>query len=102
MAMTLALVLLAGSGGCATAPRPAPSAATSGESGRGKSRTIVFIHGMFVTPSCWEGWEAYFREKGFRTLAPAWPEHDPPAGSQRAKHPNPALAALTLGDLVSH
>src|SRR5262249_11860136 len=33
---------------------------------------------------------------------PAWPEHDPPATSQRAKHPNPELGKLTLADLLAH
>jgi pimeloyl-ACP methyl ester carboxylesterase len=57
---------------------------------------------MYVTPTCWASWEPYFREKGYRTLAPAWPEHDPPAATQRSRHPNLALGKLTLADLLSH
>jgi pimeloyl-ACP methyl ester carboxylesterase len=57
---------------------------------------------MFVTPTCWKKWEEYFQARGYRTLAPAWPEHDPPAAAQRAKHPNPQLAKLELHDLVEH
>ena len=38
--------------------------------------TIVFIHGMFLTPKSWEPWERYFSERGYRCLAPAWPWHD--------------------------
>jgi pimeloyl-ACP methyl ester carboxylesterase len=64
--------------------------------------TIVFVHGMFVTSTCWKEWQTYFQAKGYQTLAPAWPEHDPPAAAQRAKHPNDKLAALTLDDVVSH
>lgn len=67
-----------------------------------KTKTIVFLHGMFVTPTCWRLWEEHFQARGYRTLAPAWPEHDPPASAQRARHPNPALARLTLEDLVAH
>jgi len=67
-----------------------------------KSKTIVFIHGMFVTPTCWQKWEQYFRARGFRTLTPAWPEHDPPAAAQRARHPNAALSRLELTQLVDH
>ena len=64
--------------------------------------SVVFIHGMFVTPSCWKNWESHFRARGYRTLAPAWPEHEPPAAAQRARHPNPKLAELTLERLVEH
>jgi len=38
--------------------------------------TIVFIHGMFLTPKSWEPWERYFTQRGYRCLAPAWPWHD--------------------------
>jgi pimeloyl-ACP methyl ester carboxylesterase len=52
-------------------------------------KTIVFIHGMFQNPKSWEKWIAYFSEKGYNCIAPAWPLHegnptdlriDPPAG----------------------
>lgn len=38
--------------------------------------TIVFIHGMFLTPKSWESWRRFFRERGCRCIAPAWPWHD--------------------------
>lgn len=66
------------------------------------SGTIVFIHGMFVTPRCWDGWVARFQAKGYRCIAPAWPHHDAPIQEQRAKHPDPALGALSIPDLVDH
>jgi pimeloyl-ACP methyl ester carboxylesterase len=66
------------------------------------SKTVLFVHGMFVTPACWKNWEQYFQARGYRTLAPAWPEHDSPATAQRAKHPNSALAKLTLDDVLEH
>ena len=65
-----------------------------------KSHTVVFVHGMFVTPRCWERWERYFQDRGYKTLAPAWPEHDQPVQSQRQSHPNPRLGALTLADVL--
>ena len=64
-------------------------------------RTILFIHGMFVTHRCWEGWEGLFTRRGYRTLAPAWPEHDSPVEEQRRSHPNPRLGALTLDEVVT-
>lgn len=66
-----------------------------------KSQTVLFIHGMFVTHRCWEGWERLFAERGYRTLAPAWPEHQLPVEEQRRRHPNPELGALTLEAVVA-
>ncbi len=96
----LAAALVALVAGCAgRAPQPRSPL----EPGRiMHSKTIVFVHGMFVTPTCWKKWQEYFEARGYRTLAPAWPEHDPPASAQRARHPNPALAKLELADLVEH
>ncbi len=38
-----------------------------------KSKTIVFIHGLFVTGNCWDEWKVYFESKGFTCYAPAYP-----------------------------
>jgi pimeloyl-ACP methyl ester carboxylesterase len=97
MRTLLVTLLLAGCAG-----RPIPPTTKLDAPRIASTKTIVFIHGMFVTPSCWQRWEAYFQARGYRTLAPAWPEHDPPAAGQRAKHPNPALAKLRLDDVVEH
>ena len=66
------------------------------------SRTIVFVHGMFVTPGCWDGWVGFFEERGYRCFAPPWPFHDRPPARLRREHPNVDLARLTLADLVSY
>jgi pimeloyl-ACP methyl ester carboxylesterase len=57
---------------------------------------------MFMTPTCWTEWQRRFEQQGFRTLAPAWPLHEPPAGNVRSHHPEPALGKLTLDDVVEH
>ncbi len=67
-----------------------------------KSKTVVFVHGMFMTPLCWEKWEAHFQAKGYKTLAPAWPLHDTPIEQQRTSHPNPTLGELTLDAVLAH
>src|SRR5260370_39012526 len=67
-----------------------------------RTKTVVFVHGMFVTPTCWKNWETYFQARGYRTLAPAWPEHDPPATGQRNKHPNPAPARVPVYQVPGH
>lgn len=55
-----------------------------------------------MTPLCWEHWEQHFQRHGYRTLAPAWPEHDAPIDVQRKLHPSARLAALTLDVVVEH
>jgi pimeloyl-ACP methyl ester carboxylesterase len=35
--------------------------------------TIVLIHGLWLTPLCWEKWIEHYKGKGFNVLAPAWP-----------------------------
>ena len=56
-------------------------------------KTIVFIHGMFQNPKSWDKWIAYFSEKGYNCIAPAWPLH---AGEPADLRNNPPAG---LGDL---
>ena len=66
------------------------------------TRTIVFVHGMFMTPQCWTGWLARFAQKGYRCHAPAWPGRDRAVPELRAAHPDPALGRLDLTQVVEH
>ena len=63
-------------------------------------KDIVFIHGMFMTPLCWENWTAYYASKGYHCIAPAWPGRDKPIDAQRSAHPDPELGQLKLRDVV--
>ncbi len=65
------------------------------------SRTAVFIHGAWMTPLCWESWTAFFAERGYRCLAPAWPYHDRPVDELR-RSPAPQLGRLGAGEIVAH
>jgi alpha-beta hydrolase superfamily lysophospholipase len=47
------------------ADRPAPTDAVD---------TVVFVHGLWMTPLSWEGWMERFSGYGFEVLAPAWPK----------------------------
>jgi pimeloyl-ACP methyl ester carboxylesterase len=38
-----------------------------------ESRTIVLIHGLWMTPRSWENFRKYYEVRGFRVIAPAWP-----------------------------
>lgn len=37
------------------------------------NKTIVFIHGLFVTNNCWDEWKKYFEERGYTCYAQAYP-----------------------------
>jgi pimeloyl-ACP methyl ester carboxylesterase len=87
------------------------------------SKSIVFVHGMFLNPKSWERWRAFFSEKGYNCSAPAWPHHEgdparlrnnPPAGlgglhlqaaedaiaRAAAAHDEPILIGHSLGGLI--
>jgi pimeloyl-ACP methyl ester carboxylesterase len=35
--------------------------------------TILFIHGLWMTPRSWERWMERYESRGYRVLAPSWP-----------------------------
>lgn len=63
--------------------------------------SFVFIHGMFMTPSCWQGWVDRFTTGGSTCVAPAWPGRDRSIAELRAAHPDPVLGKLSLEDVVA-
>lgn len=67
-----------------------------------KSKTIVLIHGMFMTSLCWEKWIPYYEAKGYRVFAPAWPGRDKSVEELRKAHPDSTLAKLKLNHIVDH
>lgn len=64
------------------------------------SKTVVFIHGMYMTPLCWEQWTERFQAKGYRTLAPAWPGRD--KSVKELQTPDPNLGKLNLAGILDH
>ena len=38
-----------------------------------QSKTIVFIHGLWMHASSWQQWMDFFNEQGYKTLNPGWP-----------------------------
>ncbi len=66
------------------------------------SKTVVFVHGMYMTPLCWEQWVDRFQSKGYRCLAPAWPGRDQPVEVLRQRHPDPQLGQLTLTGVLEY
>jgi pimeloyl-ACP methyl ester carboxylesterase len=64
------------------------------------TRTIVFIHGAWVTPACWDRMLPWFEARGYRCIAPAWPGKDRPVEAIRADPA--ALKGLGIGEIVDH
>ena len=65
------------------------------------AQTIVFIHGAWVTPLCWDPFTSYFRGKGFNCLTPTWPHKDKPIEELR-RTPPAGLAGLGVTEIVDH
>jgi pimeloyl-ACP methyl ester carboxylesterase len=64
-----------------------------------KSKTIVFIHGLFMNPVSWEDWIKYFESIGYSCYAPAYAYHEGIPSDLR-KRTDPKLGPLTLGDVI--
>jgi pimeloyl-ACP methyl ester carboxylesterase len=64
------------------------------------ARTIVFIHGAWVTNRCWDPMVGYFTDRGYHCLAPAWPGKDRSVDEIR-RDPSP-LVGLGVSQIVSH
>ena len=64
-------------------------------------RSIVFIHGAWVTPLCWEHFIQYFEKQGYRTLAPPWPGKEGTVAEQDLA-PSTSLLGLGIREIVDH
>lgn len=51
---------------------------------------VVFVHGLWLLPSSWDGWRKLFEDNGYITLAPGWPD-DP--HTRRDAYANPSVFA---------
>ena len=61
--------------------------------------TVIFVHGMYMTPASWSHWRDWFQARGYDTRAPAWPgRHGEPAALRAS--PDPALRSLDLPQVV--
>ncbi len=65
------------------------------------TKSIVFIHGMYMNNLCWEHWIEFFQKRGYKCLAPAWPGRDQETAELRKRHPDAKLGELTLTSVVN-
>jgi pimeloyl-ACP methyl ester carboxylesterase len=66
-----------------------------------ESKTIVFVHGLFLNNESWKEWETFFGEKGYTTYAPNYPGHDGNPSELRKNAPE-NLGNVTFSDVVNH
>ena len=61
-------------------------------------KTIVLIHGFWVTPRSWEHWITRYEQRGYQVLAPAYPGFDVEVEALNAD-PSP-ITALTVSAVL--
>jgi pimeloyl-ACP methyl ester carboxylesterase len=61
---------------------------------------VVFIHGLWVLPRCWERWVAACEEAGYVALTPGWPG-DPGTVAEAREHPE-VFARRSVAQMVAH
>jgi pimeloyl-ACP methyl ester carboxylesterase len=62
--------------------------------------TVVLLHGLWMTPRCWESWVPYYEARGYRVLAPGYPGFEIEVEGLRE---DPArVASLTVPQTVEH
>jgi pimeloyl-ACP methyl ester carboxylesterase len=61
---------------------------------------VVFIHGLWLLPSSWDGWAQAFEEAGYAAITPSWPD-DPDTIEEARAHPE-VFANKTLGQIADH
>ena len=61
---------------------------------------VVFVHGLWLLASSWDGWRKLFEEQGYITLAPGWP--DDPDTVEEAKQDPEVFAHKHLKQVTDH
>jgi len=65
------------------------------------SKTVVLIHGAWLTPAAWDQVKTRYEGLGYTVIAPAWPHLDRPIAELR-RAPAPELRKLSIRRIVDH
>jgi pimeloyl-ACP methyl ester carboxylesterase len=65
------------------------------------TKTIMLIHGAWLTPTSWEGFKNRYEAQGYKVHAPAWPFDDRPVQELR-RAPHPELRKVGVKAIVDH
>jgi pimeloyl-ACP methyl ester carboxylesterase len=66
-----------------------------------QSKTVVFIHGLFVNPASWQDWKLYFEARGYTCHTLANPFHEGYPADLR-KNIDPRLANVNFEDVINN
>ncbi|HEV7768030.1 MAG TPA: alpha/beta hydrolase [Thermoanaerobaculia bacterium] len=66
------------------------------------SKTIVFIHGNFVSRHCWDAWVDRYEAAGYKCIAPAYPGREDSVAALKRDLEKPILSTLTIDQVVEH
>jgi pimeloyl-ACP methyl ester carboxylesterase len=64
--------------------------------------TILFITGAFLGNSCWAEWKLFFENKGYKCIAPAWPNKESSPEELRNTHFSASIASIRLAGLIEY
>ncbi|MEM7183070.1 MAG: alpha/beta hydrolase [Spirochaetota bacterium] len=68
-----------------------------------ETKTVVFIHGLYMTNICWSEWKSSFKAQGYRVVDPSWPIFKGKTpGEIRTQHPDALLARLELTEVIDY
>lgn len=66
------------------------------------AKTVVFVHGAWVTVTSWNAFRRPFEAAGYRVLTPTWPGLDGLTADQINRAPPAGLGGLTVGAILDH
>jgi pimeloyl-ACP methyl ester carboxylesterase len=61
---------------------------------------VVFVHGLWLLPTSWDRWAAFFEEAGYAAVMPGWPD-DPATVDEAKAHPE-VFAGKGIGDIADY
>lgn len=65
------------------------------------SKTVMLIHGAWLTPASFDQFRSRFEAQGFKVVTPTWPFMDRPIAELR-RSPRPEFAKVGIKELVDH
>jgi non-heme chloroperoxidase len=63
--------------------------------------SILLIHGLWMTPLCWEDWIKHFQARGYDVIAPGWPGIDDRTPEEIRADPSP-MANKSIEEILDH
>ncbi|MGE7386299.1 alpha/beta hydrolase [Streptomyces sp. NPDC004126] len=65
--------------------------------------TVVLIHGLWMTPLCWENWVTRYQQRGLEVITPGYPGFQPGTTGVRALRDDPSpLEGLGVTEVLDH